>query len=71
MNLPQYNLITEPPLLDQNTLISDSPTLPGIHVDQPITLIMHTAKPQSLSIRVQMIKLRHSIQELDYSGWFV
>ena len=71
MNLPQYNLITEPPLLDQNTLISDSPTLPGIHVDQPITLIMHTAKPQSLSIRVQMIKMRHSIQKLDYSGWFV
>ena len=36
MNLPQSNLIREPPLVDQNTLISDSPTLPGIHVDQPL-----------------------------------
>ena len=36
MNLPQSNLIIEPPLLDQNTLTSDSPTLPGIHVDQPL-----------------------------------
>ena len=36
MNLPQSNLITEPPLVDQNTLISDSPTVPGIHVDQPL-----------------------------------
>ena len=36
MNLPQSNLIREPPLADQNTLISDSPTLRGIHVDQPL-----------------------------------